>query len=98
MLSRPDGGYRVVIVDAADEMNPNAANALLKTLEEPPPRSLFIFATTDPQKMPVTVLSRVQRFDLRRIPAAELLESLKAIAAAEGLEISESVLRALGKL
>jgi len=94
-FSAAPGKHRIFIIDEVHMLSQAAFNALLKTLEEPPPRSLFIFATTDPQKMPVTVLSRVQRFDLSRIPAAELLDSLKAIAASEELEIPESVLRAL---
>ncbi len=94
-FSAAPGKHRIFIIDEVHMLSQAAFNALLKTLEEPPPRSLFIFATTDPQKMPVTVLSRVQRFDLRRIPAEELLRSLEAIAAAEQLDIPESVLRAL---
>ena len=61
------GKHRIFIIDEVHMLSTAAFNALLKTLEEPPPRSLFIFATTDPQKIPPTVLSRVQRFDLRRL-------------------------------
>jgi len=94
-FSAAPGKHRIFIIDEVHMLSQAAFNALLKTLEEPPPRSLFIFATTDPQKMPATVLSRVQRFDLRRLPASELLESLKRIAVAENLEIPDKVLRAL---
>ena len=66
-----------------------AFNALLKTLEEPPPQSLFIFATTNPEKIPFTVLSRCQRHDLRRIPSGEIAARLRDIAKSEGVTISE---------
>jgi DNA polymerase-3 subunit gamma/tau len=72
-----------------------AFNALLKTLEEPPPRSLFIFATTDPRKIPQTVLSRVQWFDLKRLGPTELLSRLREIASSESIDLPEGVLRAL---
>ncbi|MAG30656.1 MAG: DNA polymerase III, subunit gamma and tau [Deltaproteobacteria bacterium] len=64
------GKYRIFIVDEVHMLSKSAFNALLKTLEEPPPQSLFIFATTDPDKIPFTVLSRCQRHDLRRIALA----------------------------
>ena len=66
-----------------------AFNALLKTLEEPPPRSLFVFATTNPEKIPFTVVSRCQRYDLRRLATAEVAARLREVAAEEGLRISE---------
>jgi DNA polymerase-3 subunit gamma/tau len=72
-----------------------AFNALLKTLEEPPPRSLFIFATTDPRKLPQTVLSRVQWFDLKRLGPVELLARLQEITSSESIELPDSVLRSL---
>jgi len=89
------GKYRIFIIDEVHMLSQAAFNALLKTLEEPPPSSLFIFATTDPQKIPITVLSRVQRFDLRRLGAAELQEMLREICHTEQIEIQENVLRAL---
>jgi len=89
------GKHRIFIIDEVHMLSTAAFNALLKTLEEPPPRSLFIFATTDPQKMPATVLSRVQRFDLRRLSATELLDSLRKICVSEGLSIPDVVLRAV---
>src|SRR5437870_10535456 len=64
-----------------------AFNALLKTLEEPPPHAKFIFATTEIRKVPVTILSRCQRFDLRRIEADELVKHLEGICAKEGITI-----------
>jgi DNA polymerase III subunit gamma/tau len=94
-FSAAPGKHRIFIIDEVHMLSSAAFNALLKTLEEPPPRSLFIFATTDPQKIPDTVLSRVQRFDLRRLSATELLESLQKVRSAEGLAVPDAVLRAL---
>src|SRR5918997_4467899 len=64
--------YKVFIIDEVHMLSGAAFNALLKTLEEPPPRVLFVMATTEPHKIPATVLSRCQRFDFRRIPATEI--------------------------
>jgi DNA polymerase-3 subunit gamma/tau len=94
-FSAAPGKHRIFIIDEVHMLSSAAFNALLKTLEEPPPRSLFIFATTDPQKIPDTVLSRVQRHDLRRHSASELLASLQKIRSDEGLEVPDAVLRAL---
>ena len=91
------GKHRIFIIDEVHMLSTAAFNALLKTLEEPPPRSLFIFATTDPQKIPQTVLSRVQRFDLRRLSNAELLALLRKICAADAIEAPEPVLRAIAR-
>ncbi|MEX2208692.1 MAG: DNA polymerase III subunit gamma/tau [Myxococcota bacterium] len=91
------GKHRIYIIDEVHMLSTAAFNALLKTLEEPPPRSLFILATTDPQKIPITVLSRVQRFDLRRLGSAELLTLLGKICAADGIEASETVLRTIAR-
>ncbi|HTO69612.1 MAG TPA: DNA polymerase III subunit gamma/tau [Myxococcota bacterium] len=91
------GKHRIFIIDEVHMLSTAAFNALLKTLEEPPPRSLFIFATTDPQKIPVTVLSRVQRFDLRRLSNAELLVLLRKICSADGIDAPEPVLRAIAR-
>ena len=74
-----------------------AFNALLKTLEEPPPKSLFVFCTTDPDKIPETVQSRCQRYDLRRIPTAEVAARLRAIADAEKIAVSEASLLAVAR-
>ena len=75
--------YKVYILDEVHMLSPAAFNALLKTLEEPPPHAKFIFATTEIRKVPITVLSRCQRFDLRRVDAALLVQHLQAIAAKE---------------
>jgi DNA polymerase-3 subunit gamma/tau len=79
------GKHRIFVVDEVHMLSKPAFNALLKTLEEPPPRSLFVFATTDPEKIPFTVISRCQRHDLRRIAVREIVENLAAITKAEGV-------------
>jgi DNA polymerase-3 subunit gamma/tau len=76
--------YKIYIVDEVHMLSKNAFNALLKTLEEPPPHVKFIFATTEVNKVPVTVLSRCQRFDLRRVPAETLVTHFASIVTAEG--------------
>ncbi|MGH6787643.1 MAG: DNA polymerase III subunit gamma/tau [Novosphingobium sp.] len=77
--------YKIYIIDEVHMLSRNAFNALLKTLEEPPPHVKFLFATTEVEKLPVTVLSRCQRFDLKRIPAPLLAEHFAAICQAEGV-------------
>jgi DNA polymerase-3 subunit gamma/tau len=89
------GKHRIFIIDEVHMLSGAAFNALLKTLEEPPPSSLFVFATTDPQKIPSTVLSRVQRFDLKRIGSKQIFERLIEIVAKEELEIPETIVRAI---
>ncbi len=84
--------YKVYIIDEVHMLSTAAFNALLKTLEEPPAHVKFIFATTEIRKVPVTVLSRCQRFDLRRIEPEVMLELLRKIAAAEGAQISDDAL------
>ena len=74
-----------------------AFNALLKTLEEPPPHAKFIFATTEIRKVPVTVLSRCQRFDLRRVDAALLVKHLEGIAAKEKIEVEPAALALIAR-
>ena len=75
--------YKVYIIDEVHMLSKNAFNALLKTLEEPPEHVKFIFATTEIRKIPITVLSRCQRFDLKRVPAERLTAHLKEIVALE---------------
>ena len=84
--------YKVYIIDEVHMLSTAAFNALLKTLEEPPEHVKFIFATTEIRKVPVTVLSRCQRFDLRRIEPEEMLALLRRIAKAEGGRISDDAL------
>ena len=76
--------YKVYIVDEVHMLSKGAFNALLKTLEEPPPHVKFIFATTEVQKVPATILSRCQRFDLKRVPTSLLAEHFRKVAEAEG--------------
>jgi DNA polymerase-3 subunit gamma/tau len=80
------GRYKVYLIDEVHMLSNHSFNALLKTLEEPPPHVKFLLATTDPQKLPVTVLSRCLQFSLKRLPAALIGDRLKFIAAAEKLE------------
>ena len=84
--------YKIYIVDEVHMLSKNAFNALLKTLEEPPPHVKFLFATTEVNKVPVTVLSRCQRFDLRRIPAETLTDHFAKVAEAEGVEAEREAL------
>ncbi|MBS0572839.1 MAG: DNA polymerase III subunit gamma/tau [Proteobacteria bacterium] len=84
--------YKVYIIDEVHMLSTNAFNALLKTLEEPPAHVKFIFATTEIRKVPVTVLSRCQRFDLRRIEPEVMIALLRRIATAEGAQISDEAL------
>jgi len=80
------GRYKVYLIDEVHMLSNHSFNALLKTLEEPPPHVKFLLATTDPQKLPVTVLSRCLQFSLKRLPAALIGERLKFIAASENLQ------------
>jgi len=91
------GKWRIYVIDEVHMLSAAAFNALLKTLEEPPPRSLFVFATTNPEKIPFTVVSRCQRYDLRRLSTAEVSARLREVAAEEGLGISETSLVALAR-
>jgi DNA polymerase-3 subunit gamma/tau len=81
--------YKVYIIDEVHMLSDSAFNALLKTLEEPPAHAIFIFATTEPHKLPQTVLSRCQRFDFRRIPTTDLVKTIKDIAEKENLNIKK---------
>jgi len=89
--------YKVYILDEVHMLSGAAFNALLKTLEEPPPHAKFIFATTEIRKVPVTVLSRCQRFDLRRVDAALLVKHLEGIAAKEKIEIEPAALALIAR-
>lgn len=91
------GRYKVYIIDEVHMLSLAAFNALLKTLEEPPPHIIFLMATTEIQKVPATILSRCQRFDFRRIPTGEIVGHLRMICQAEGIEVEEEVLRTLAK-
>jgi DNA polymerase III subunit gamma/tau len=89
--------YKVYILDEVHMLSGAAFNALLKTLEEPPPHAKFIFATTEILKVPVTVLSRCQRFDLRRVDAAVLVKHLEGTAAKEKVEIEPAALALIAR-
>ncbi|WP_292542849.1 DNA polymerase III subunit gamma/tau, partial [Mesorhizobium sp.] len=89
--------YKVYIIDEVHMLSTQAFNGLLKTLEEPPPHVKFIFATTEIRKVPITVLSRCQRFDLRRIDAGALVAHLSAIAAKEGISVDDDALAMIAR-
>jgi DNA polymerase III subunit gamma/tau len=89
--------YKVYIIDEVHMLSKNAFNALLKTLEEPPAHVKFLFATTEVNKVPVTVLSRCQRFDLRRISAEQLADHFRKVAAVEAVEVEEGALALIAR-
>lgn len=89
--------YKVYIIDEVHMLSTQAFNGLLKTLEEPPPHVKFIFATTEIRKVPITVLSRCQRFDLRRIDAGTLVAHLSSIAGKEGIAVDDDALAMIAR-
>jgi DNA polymerase-3 subunit gamma/tau len=89
--------YKIIILDEVHMLSKQAFNGLLKTLEEPPPHLKFIFATTEVRKIPVTIISRCQRFDLQRVPVKKLVENLKKILKAENGKVSERALILIAK-
>ena len=89
--------YKMYIIDEVHMLSKPAFNALLKTLEEPPEHVKFLMATTEVEKVPVTVLSRTQRFDLRRIPAEKLAAHFSEVAKAEGVEVEPEALRMIAR-
>ncbi|MEP2746518.1 DNA polymerase III subunit gamma/tau, partial [Bauldia litoralis] len=89
--------YKVYIIDEVHMLSKAAFNGLLKTLEEPPEHVKFVFATTEIRKVPVTVLSRCQRFDLRRIEAGRLIDLMRGIVGKEGVEIEDEALVMLAR-
>lgn len=95
---RPSQGeYKVYIIDEVHMLSTAAFNALLKTLEEPPPHAIFILATTEVHKIPATILSRVQRYDFRRIPVEDIIKHLKAMSAEEGLAVDDDALQLIAR-
>ncbi len=92
-----EGRYKVYIIDEVHMLTNEAFNALLKTLEEPPERVIFIFATTEPHKVPATVLSRCQAFEFKNIPQEQISSHLAQIAHHEGLKIEEDALSAISR-
>jgi DNA polymerase III subunit gamma/tau len=91
------GRYKVYLIDEVHMLSNHSFNALLKTLEEPPPHVKFLLATTDPQKLPVTVLSRCLQFSLKRLPATLISERLKFIVGAEDLQFDPAALALLAR-
>nr|WP_294851734.1 DNA polymerase III subunit gamma/tau [uncultured Sphingomonas sp.] len=89
--------FKIYIIDEVHMLSKSAFNALLKTLEEPPEHVKFLFATTEVNKVPVTVLSRCQRFDLRRIPAEKLAAHFADVSAQEGVEVEDEALQAIAR-
>ena len=89
--------FKIYIIDEVHQVTKDAFNALLKTLEEPPPSVKFILATTEPHRLPATILSRCQRYDFRRINLREIVQRLGAIAKSEGLDITEGALVLLAR-
>lgn len=96
-VSAPSGGYKVFLIDEVHMLTKDSFNALLKILEEPPAHVVFILATTEPHKILPTVLSRVQRFDFKRLTPAEIVEKLKTVAKAEKIQIDNEALLAIAK-
>lgn len=90
--------YKVYIIDEVHMLTIQAFNALLKTLEEPPEHALFILATTEPQKIPQTILSRCQRYDFKRIGVDDIAGRLKKVAAAEGINATEDALELIAEI
>jgi DNA polymerase-3 subunit gamma/tau len=96
-FSPGEGKYKVYIIDEVHMLTEPAFNALLKTLEEPPPHAIFVLATTDPQKVPATIVSRCQRFDFRRLTLAEITSRLQKIVADEGLSAEPDALTLIAR-
>ncbi len=90
--------YRVYIIDEVHMLSPGAFNALLKTLEEPPEHVKFILATTEPQKLPATILSRCQRFDFKRISNEDIIKRLEIVCKESNIEITEGALKIISVL
>ena len=89
--------YKVYVIDEVHMLSTSAFNALLKTLEEPPPHVKFIFATTEIRKVPITILSRCQRFDLRRVEAGTIVRNLRMIAEKEGITVDDDSLAMIAR-
>jgi len=95
-LAPTEGRYKVYIIDEAHMLTTEAANALLKTLEEPPAHAVLVLVTTEPHRLPPTILSRCQRFDFRRVSQKEIVARLRHIAQSEGFAIEEPALVLIG--
>lgn len=97
VLTPMSGGRKVYLLDEVHMLSNAAENALLKTLEEPPPHIIFVLATTDPHKVSATIISRCQRFDLRRIPGAAVTRRLAEVCGVEGLSMDEASLEEIAR-
>lgn len=95
--SPAEGKYKVYIIDEVHMLSIGAFNALLKTLEEPPSYVIFILATTEVHKLPITILSRCQRYDFKRISIDTITGRMQELIAAEGLQVEEKALRYIAK-
>jgi len=91
------GRYKIYIIDEAHMLTTEAANALLKTLEEPPAHAVLILVTTEPHRLPATITSRTQRFDFKRIPQTAIIERLRTIASAEGFAVEADALHLIAR-
>src|SRR5882757_2546548 len=91
------GRYKVYLIDEVHMLSTHSFNAMLKTLEEPPPHVKFLLATTDPQKLPVTVLSRCLQFNLKRLPVAQITERMREILEKEGIAFEPAGLRLIAQ-
>src|SRR5512145_3233060 len=96
-FSPSQGKYKIYIIDEVHMLSNQAFNALLKTLEEPPPHAIFVLATTEIHKIPATVLSRCQRHEFRRVPVDEIVANLKLIVAAENLTADDEALTLIAR-
>jgi DNA polymerase-3 subunit gamma/tau len=92
-----EGRYKIYIIDEAHMLTTEAANALLKTLEEPPPHAVFVLVTTEPHRLPTTITSRTQRFDFKRIPQSAIVDRLRAIAGSEGVDVEDGALHLIAR-
>ncbi|MCJ7687756.1 MAG: DNA polymerase III subunit gamma/tau, partial [Clostridiaceae bacterium] len=90
--------YKVYIIDEVHMLSIGAVNAFLKTLEEPPSNVIFILATTDPQKLPITILSRCQRFDFKRIKSSDIFERLRRIVTEQGVFVGDDSLKLISRI
>ena len=97
MYAPAHGKFKIYIIDEVHMLSNAAFNALLKTLEEPPPHVKFFFATTEPDKILTTIISRCQRFDLKRIPVVDIVERLKLVAKTEKVKVSDDALIAVAR-
>ena len=96
-FSPSQGKYKIYIIDEVHMLSTAAFNALLKTLEEPPPHAIFVLATTEIHKIPATVLSRCQRHEFRRVPVDEIIALLKQIAKQEKIKVDEDALTVIAR-